>query len=93
MKELINDKNKPEVNSTNQIQIEAIKSIDDYDIEKVESITEQKKELLKNSKGIQETERLLAEIDALEWLEAQIVVLTLGSGNNNNNESTTALEI
>jgi hypothetical protein len=27
---------------------------------------------------------LFAEIDALEWLEAQIVVLTLAIGNNNN---------
>lgn len=32
----------------------------------------------KNSKDIQETETLLlAEIDTLEWLQAQIVVLTL----------------
>jgi hypothetical protein len=29
---------------------------------------------------------VLAEIDALEWLHAQIVVLTLGVSNNNNNE-------
>ena len=36
------------------------------------------------SKDIQETEKLLAEIDALEWLQAQIVVLTLGISNNNN---------
>ncbi len=74
--------NRPQVNNTYQIQIDAITSIDDYDIEKVESIINQKKAFLKNSKDIQETERLLAEIDALEWLQAQIVVLTLGSGNN-----------
>ncbi len=84
LKELINDKNKPEVNNTYQIQIDAIKSINDYDLQKVESIILQKKELLSISKDIQETERLLAEIDALEWLQAQIVVLTLGIGNNNN---------
>lgn len=85
LKEFMNRKNnKPQVNSTYQIQIDAIRSVDDNDIEKVESIISQKKDLLKNSKDPQETERLLAEIDALEWLRAQIVVMTLGSGNNNN---------
>jgi hypothetical protein len=68
LKELLNDKNKPEVNNTYQIQIDTIRSIDDYDIEKVESIISQKKEQLKNSKDVQETEMLLAEVDALEWL-------------------------
>jgi hypothetical protein len=82
-KELMNHKNnKPQVNRTYQTQIDTIRSIDDYDIEKVESIILQKKQLLKNCKDIQETEILLAEIDALEWLQAQIVVLTLGSNNN-----------
>ena len=83
--------NKPQVNSTYRIQIDAIKSIDDYDLQKVESIILQKKELLIISKDIQETERLLAEIDALEWLQAQIVVISLGIGNNNNEPTTTAL--
>lgn len=32
------------------------------------------KELLNNSKDIQETDRLLAEFDALEWLQGQIAV-------------------
>src|ERR671916_1640585 len=91
LQELMNHKNnKPQVNSTYRIQIDAIKSIDDYDLQKVESIILQKKELLIISKDIQETERLLAEIDAVEWLQAQIVVLTLGIGNDNN-EPTTAL--
>ncbi len=39
-----------------------------------------------------ETDRLLAELEALEWLHAQIVVLTLGISNNNN-EPTTAVEM
>ena len=91
LQELMNHKNnKPQVNSTYRIQIDAIKSIDDYDLQKVESIILQKKELLVISRDIQETERLLAEIDALEWLQAQIVVISLGIGNNNN-EPTTAL--
>jgi uncharacterized coiled-coil DUF342 family protein len=93
LKELMNYKNnRPQVNSTYQIQIDAIRSIDDYDLQKVESIMLQKKELLIISKGIQETERLLAEIDALEWLQVQIVVLTLGISRNNN-EPTAALGI
>jgi len=77
LKELMNHTNKPQVNDTYQIQIDTIKSIDDYDLQKVESIIFQKKELLVISKDTHETERLLAEIDALEWLQAQIVVLTL----------------
>ena len=91
LKELMSHKNnRPQVNSTYQTQIDAIKSIDDYDLQKVESIILQKKELLVISRDIQETERLLAEIDALEWLQAQIVVISLGISNNNN-EPTTAL--
>jgi hypothetical protein len=76
LKEQINPNNKPEENSTFQIQIEAIRSAAD-DLEKVEAIIKQKKALLKNSKDIQETDRLLAELEALEWLQAQIVVFTL----------------
>jgi hypothetical protein len=84
LKELMNPKNnnKLQVNRTYQTQIDIIKSIDDYDIENVESFLNQKRQLLKNSKDVEETERLLAEIDALEWLRAQIVVLTLGISNN-----------
>ncbi len=91
LEELMNDKNKPQVNGAYQSQIDAIRSIDDYDIQNVEFIINQKKDLLKNSKDIQETERLLAEIDALEWLQVQIVVMNLGIGNNN--RPTTALGI
>ena len=43
----------------------------------MEPLIKQKKDLLKNSKDIKETDRLLAELDALEWLQAQIVVFTL----------------
>jgi hypothetical protein len=35
LKEQINPENKPEVNSTFQLQIDAIISLDDHDIEKV----------------------------------------------------------
>jgi hypothetical protein len=72
--EQINNGNKPEVNKTFQMQIDAIRSIDD--IEKVESIIMQKKAHLKNSKDVHESDRLFAELDGLEWLQRQIAVYT-----------------
>ena len=76
LKELINyDENKPEVNSTFQLQIDAIRSVDDdYDIELIEPIILQKKDLLKNSKEMLESDRLLAELDGLDWVQQQIAV-------------------
>jgi hypothetical protein len=59
------------VNSTFQLQIDAIRSVDD-DIEKVEFIIMEKKALLKNSKDVHESDRLFAELDGLEWLQRQI---------------------
>jgi hypothetical protein len=73
LKEQINHGNKPEVNRTFQIQIDAIRSVDE-DIEKVESIILQKKALLKNCKDVHESDRLFAELDGLEWLQRQIAV-------------------
>jgi hypothetical protein len=66
----INPTNKPQVNSTFHLQIDAIRSVDD--IEKVEPIIMQKKALLKNSTDVHESERLFAELDGLEWLQRQI---------------------
>jgi hypothetical protein len=71
LKEQINPNNKPDLNSTFQIQIDAIRSAAD-DLENVEAIIKQKKELLKNSKDVHESERLYAELDGLEWLQRQI---------------------
>lgn len=76
LKEQINPTNKPQINSTFQIQIDAIRSVDD--IEKVESIIMQKKSLLKNSKDVHESERLYAELDGLEWLQRQIARYSWG---------------
>lgn len=76
LREQINPSNKPELNSTYQIQIDAIRSAA-YDLENVEPLIKQKKELLKSSKDIKETDRLFAELGALEWLQAPIVVFTL----------------
>ena len=71
LKEQINhDENKPEVNKTFQVQIDAIRSIDDLD--KVEAIIMQKKTQLKNSKDVHDSYRLFAELDGLEWLQRQI---------------------
>jgi|SRR5688572_16562800 hypothetical protein len=55
--EQINQDNKPEVNTTFQVQIDAIRSVDD--MEKVEFIIKEKKALLKNSKDVYESDRLL----------------------------------
>ena len=57
--EQINQDNKPEVNRTFQLQIDAIRSVDG-DIEKVEFIIKEKKALLKNSKDVHESDRLFA---------------------------------
>lgn len=73
--EQINPNNKPEINSTYQIQIDTIRSAA-QDLEYVEVLIKQKKELLKNSKDIKEMDRLLAELEALEWLQQQVAVLS-----------------
>ncbi len=72
LSEQINSNNKPEVNSTFQVQIDAIRAVDDYDIEKVEAIVSQKKSQVKNSRDVHELDRLFAELEALEWLQRQI---------------------
>jgi hypothetical protein len=54
------------------MQIDAIRSAHDDDIEKVEPIVMQKKARLKNRKDVHESHRLFAELDGLEWLERQI---------------------
>ena len=72
LKEQINHGNKPEVNTTFQLQIDAIRSIDD--IELIEPVILKKKALLKNSKDVHESDRLFAELDGLEWLQRQIAV-------------------
>ena len=71
LKEQINPNNKPELNSTFQIQIDTIRSAA-QDLENVEALIKQKKAQLKNSKSVYESERLFAELDGLEWLQRQI---------------------
>jgi hypothetical protein len=71
LREQINQDNKPQVNRTFQLQIDAIRSVND-DIEKVEFTIKEKQALLKNSKDVYESDRLFAELDGLEWLQPQI---------------------
>jgi hypothetical protein len=70
LKEQINANNKPELNSAFQQQIDAIRSVDDF--EQIEVIILQRKTQLKNCKDIQEFEQLSVELEALEWLHGQI---------------------
>lgn len=75
LKEQINPNNKPELNSTYQIQIDTIRSAA-QDLEYVEVIIKQKKARLKDSKDVHESERLFAELDGLEWLQRQMARLS-----------------
>ena len=77
LKEQINPANKPEVNKTFQIQLDAIRSAAANNIEKVESLILHKNEQLKNSKDVHESDRIFAELDGLEWLQRQIAVYAL----------------
>jgi hypothetical protein len=70
LKEQINQDNKPEVNRTFQLQIDAIRCVDD--LEKIDFIIKEKKALLRNSSDVYESDRLFAELDGLEWLQRQI---------------------
>jgi hypothetical protein len=73
--QISHDENKPEVNSIFQLQIDAIRSVDD--IELIEPMILQKKSLLRNSKDVHESDRLCAELDDLDWVQQQIAVLLM----------------
>jgi hypothetical protein len=73
--QISHDENKPEVNSTFQLQIDAIRSVDH--VELIEPISLQKKSLFKNSKEVHESDRLCAELDDLDWVQQQIAVLLM----------------
>ena len=65
LKEQINQDNKSQVNRTFQLQIDAIRSVDD--LEKIDFIIKEKKALLRNSSDVYESDKLFAELDGLEW--------------------------
>jgi hypothetical protein len=74
LKEQINPQNNAEENKAFQWQIDAIQSAVADDIEKVEVIIMEKKELLKDSKDVYETDRLFAELKGLEWLQRLLLM-------------------
>jgi hypothetical protein len=70
LKEQISPKNKPLVNRAFEIQIETITNAD---TERVALLILQRKKLLEDAKDIGMIERLYTELDALEWLQRQVV--------------------
>jgi hypothetical protein len=74
LKEQINPQTNAEENKAFQWQIDAIWSAVADDIEKVEVIIMEKKELLKDSKDVYETDRLFAELKGLEWLQRLLLM-------------------
>jgi 16S rRNA G527 N7-methylase RsmG len=78
-----NNKAEEEKNKTLQLQIDAIRSIavdggedysnNYYDIVKVNANIMKKQALLKKTNDVHEFDRLCAEVEALQWLQRQIV--------------------
>lgn len=74
LKEQINPQTNAEENKAFQWQIDTVRSAVADDIEKVEVIIMEKKELLKDSKDVYETDRLFAELKGLEWLQRLLLM-------------------
>jgi hypothetical protein len=70
LKEQINPQNKPLVNRAFEIQIA---TIGNADIEKVAFRILQKKKQLENARDMESIETLYTELEALEWLQRQVV--------------------
>lgn len=70
LKEQIHPSNKAIVNRTFEVQVEAIRSAD---TEKIAMLVLQKKTQLQVAKDVHEADKLFAELDALEWLQRQVV--------------------
>jgi hypothetical protein len=70
LKEQINPQNKPLVNQAFEVQIETIRQAD---CEKVALLILQKKKQLENIRDLASIERLYSELDALEWLQRQVM--------------------
>jgi ribosomal protein L20A (L18A) len=70
LKEQINPNNKPLVNRAFEIQIETIRNADH---EKVALLILQKKKQLEAAKEMAAIEELYTELEALEWLQRQVV--------------------
>ena len=70
LREQINPQNKPLVNRAFEIQIETLRKADP---ERVALFILQKKKQLENARDTDAIERLYSELDALEWLQRQVV--------------------
>lgn len=68
--EQVNPSNREIVNKSLQIQVETLRSADR---EKLALRILQKKKQLQDCKNLGKIEELYAELDALEWLERQVV--------------------
>jgi hypothetical protein len=72
LKEQIDPLNRPLANQAFTIQIETIRNADP---ERVALLILQKKKQLENARDMDAIERLYMELDALEWLQRQVVKL------------------
>ena len=70
LKEQINPNNRPLVNQAFEVQIQTLR---EADREKVALLILQKQKQLENAKDMESIERLYTELDALEWLQRQVV--------------------
>jgi hypothetical protein len=70
LKEQINPQNKALVNKAFEIQIETLRNAD---TERVALLILQKQKQLENVKDVNAIERLYTELEALEWLQRQVV--------------------
>jgi hypothetical protein len=70
LKEQINPENKPLVNRTFELQIETIRNAD---TERVAILILKKQKELENAREMHSIEHLYTELDALEWLQRQVV--------------------
>lgn len=70
LKEQIDPSNRPIVNDTFQTQIDVLLKADR---EKVALLILQKKKQLEACNSIRESDRLLTELEALEWLQRQVI--------------------
>ena len=70
LKEQIKPQNKPLVNQAFEIQSETLRNAD---TERIALVILQKKKQLENAKDVNAIERLYTELEALEWLQRQVV--------------------
>jgi len=70
LKEQIKPQNRPLVNQAFEIQIETLRNAS---TERVALLILQKKKQLENAKDVNAIERLYTELEALEWLQRQVV--------------------